>query len=98
MKANTIKNIKNRKSFFNLEITQKIRKYILINSFFSKTNISSLNSNLFFVPKISKSTIKNKCVVTGRNKSINKNYSVSRIAFRNFLSYGFIPGYKKSVW
>lgn len=98
MKANTIKNIKNRKSFSNLEITNKIQKYILINSFFSKTNIIGLNSNLYFAQKISKATIKNKCIVTGRNKSVNKNYSISRIAFRNFLSYGLIPGYGKSVW
>jgi ribosomal protein S14 len=96
MKSNTFKNVKNRKFFFRSEISKKVQKYVLINHLSFSTNVFGFDTN--FASKISKTKIKNKCIITGRNGSVNKEFSVSRIVFREFLSYGLISGYKKAVW
>lgn len=106
MKANTIKNLKYRKSYYSFEFSKKINNFLirqLLNSsslskkkrilYLAFTHLMAKNSN-----QISKSHLKNKCVFTGRNKSVNKTYSLSRIALRNLMGYGIIPGYRKAVW
>jgi len=106
MKANSVQNIKIRKSYYAFELIKKSNKFL------SRQLLNSLPNNkqkrcLYVVMKhlntkvssdASKSQLKSQCVMTGRNKSINKNYSLSRLSFRSLLSYGIIPGYKKSTW
>lgn len=46
----------------------------------------------------SKTRIRNRCILTGRSRSVYKQFHVSRIVFRNLASQGFIMGVKKASW
>lgn len=46
----------------------------------------------------SKTRIRNRCIVTGRPRSVYKKFRVSRIVFRELASQGAISGIKKSSW
>jgi len=102
MLSNTIKNQKIRKAFFDYEQVKRVNKFLsvnLLNSIYKSKKMSSLILSLVDKTKdISKSKIKNKCVFTGRNKSVEKKYSFSRITLLNMCRLGLIPGYKKAVW
>jgi ribosomal protein S14 len=103
MNSNKIKNLKIRNKFFIFENKKLIWKFLYINLLsiksLSKKNFLKLfltiKNNLI---KISKVQIKNKCVLTGRNRSVNKKFSISRIEMRNLMKFGVIPGFKKAVW
>jgi ribosomal protein S14 len=104
MKANIQKNFKNRYFYFLLESKKLIWRFIFLNLLSTKELY--LKKNFFFsffngltsLKKISKVRIKNKCVLTGRNRAINKTFSLSRIQLRSMLRVGLIPGFKKAVW
>jgi len=40
----------------------------------------------------------NRCILTGRSKSVNRSYRLSRMVFRELCRFGKIPGLKKSSW
>ncbi len=42
--------------------------------------------------------LRNRCKLTGRSRGYMRKFGVSRIAFRNLVAFGFIPGIKKSSW
>ena len=42
--------------------------------------------------------IKNRCIKSGRAKSINRKYKLSRIELKDFISKGLINGLKKKSW
>lgn len=84
-----------------LEHKKKINKFLHI--FLNNYKKNDILSSNFFISnkkeiKISKTKIKPICSLTSRTKSINKHYNVSRIVFREMLSFGIFPGYKKAVW
>lgn len=42
--------------------------------------------------------IRNRCKVTGRSRSYNRKFGVSRVELRDMASFGEIPGLVKSSW
>jgi small subunit ribosomal protein S14 len=46
----------------------------------------------------SKIRTKNRCVLTGRSKSVYRKFKISRIRFRELASMGCIPGIRLSSW
>ncbi len=50
------------------------------------------------ITNISKVQIKNRCIISNRNKSVYRKYSISRLKMLEYLKFGIIPGYKKAVW
>jgi len=99
MKANKIKNTKLRLFFSNKELFLKLNKFVLVNLL--NTTFFKKDINLFSTFKRirkSKVIIKNKCVLTSCNNSVNKTYNFSRVEFRRLLRLGIIPNYNKSVW
>ena len=48
--------------------------------------------------KTSEIRIRNRCTLTGRPRGYLRNFRLSRIAFRELASQGFIPGVTKSSW
>lgn len=46
----------------------------------------------------SKTRIRNRCIITGRPRSILKQFQISRIVFRELASKGAIAGIVKSSW
>ena len=91
---------------------EKKKNFILILS--KKNNnfdIELINSNIYFqlkfylLKKIKKlpnnsfkTKILNRCIWTGRSKSILKKFKFSRIIFKKYASNGEIPGYFKYSW
>jgi small subunit ribosomal protein S14 len=99
-----LKAISIREKFFKLENQKRVNKFLMINLLnrtLKPKKKYRQNVILFFQKRnktISKTQLYNKCVLTGRNRSVDKQYSISRIKFRNLLQFGIIPGYKKAVW
>lgn len=54
-----------------------------------------LSSNSF--KKFSRVKIRRRCIYTNRSRSVLTKYNISRIKLREMLSFGYLPGYKKSV-
>lgn len=46
----------------------------------------------------SKVRIRNRCKITGRSRSYNRKFGVSRVELRDMASFGEIPGLVKSSW
>jgi small subunit ribosomal protein S14 len=46
----------------------------------------------------SKIRIRNRCIVTGRGRSVFRFCKLSRISLRNLASQGLLPGIRKSSW
>lgn len=46
----------------------------------------------------SKSRIRNRCKITGRPRGGYRKFGISRIKFREFASFGLIPGVTKASW
>jgi ribosomal protein S14 len=100
MKYNTIKNLKFRANFSKKEfllITHKFFKINLFNNYFFTKNTNKI-SNFLIKKNESKVKIKNKCIFTGCNNSVNKSYNISRVKFRKLLQFGIISNYTKAVW
>lgn len=45
-----------------------------------------------------KSRIKNRCILTGRARSVNRHFRLSRFAFRSLSSNGQLPGVVSASW
>jgi ribosomal protein S14 len=93
MKILKYKDLNKRNSYLKEEINNKSCKFVLINSF--KTNLTSFQFKQ--KKRNSKTQIVRRCVLTNRARGSVRLFGVSRIAFRDLLSSGFIPGYKKRV-
>lgn len=100
-----IKDNKKRYLFFKLEYLKKIYKIIAINFL---NNLKYYKNKKYYytsliklqkkISKISKTQLKNRCILSNRNKSILKPYSLSRIKMRELLLFGILPGYSKAAW
>jgi small subunit ribosomal protein S14 len=42
--------------------------------------------------------IKNRCILTGRARSIYRHFKLSRIMIKELSAYGLLPGIQKSSW
>ena len=42
--------------------------------------------------------LKNRCMVTGRSRSVYRKLMLSRIAFRDLAHKGYLPGIHKASW
>lgn len=60
---------------------------------------SSFISKLALLPRnSSKTRVQNRCVLTGRPRSVLRHFRVSRIVFRELASKGLLAGVTKSSW
>jgi small subunit ribosomal protein S14 len=46
----------------------------------------------------SKTRVKNRCILTGRSRAVDKNFKISRVCLRELAGSGSIPGLRKSSW
>mmetsp|Transcript_531 Transcript_531/g.1760 ORF Transcript_531/g.1760 Transcript_531/m.1760 type:complete len:100 (-) Transcript_531:1017-1316(-) len=51
-----------------------------------------------FCKKFSYVKIKNRCLFSNRSKGVIRSEKMSRIKFRELISLGLLPNYKKAVW
>ena len=99
-----IKDLKKRKVFNISEKSQKIEKFIFINTLNNKEikNIGKLSSAFYLQSSLSKGKSKVKitrrCVINNRNRSVIRPFGISRVYLRELLQFGGVPGYSKAVW
>jgi len=101
-----VKDFRLRQKYLKNEYKIKTYKYVFINLLFKYKVISKNNNYLkiaHYNDKLkknlnSKTKIVRRCLHTNRTKNINRPFNLSRSVFKNLLSFGFIPGYKKAVW
>lgn len=94
------KDIKNRKLFKKYEKERRFYKIMQQNFYlqdkmrlhFSLKNSFSLHRNS------SISRVENKCILTGRSRSIYRDFRLSRMQLRHLASFGLLMGVKKSSW
>ena len=91
---------KQRRNLVNkFEKKRKILKAIMYNTTLPFNERFRAQVELSRLPKDSSITrIKNRCVITGRARSVYSKFKLSRIAFRNLASQGKLPGVTKSSW
>ena len=103
MLVSKIKDLKLRQSFLKLEFSKKVTKFLAIN-LLSKKKLTSKNTlmvqslALRLNSRVSKLRLKNRCLLSNRNKGVSKQYTLSRIVMRELIQFGIIPGYTKAVW
>lgn len=81
---------------YNLKRVKLLKQYQQADTFSLKlevhTKIQKLPRNS------SKTRIRNRCILTGRSRSVYRLFRFSRIVFRDLASHGEIPGVQKSSW
>ena len=101
------KDIIRRKYYFKFEQIRLILKFLKLNKFrlISNNFIRFIDplQNLFniqinFSNSLKLSTIRNKCIITGRSRSVYKDFRLSRMQLRHLASFGLLMGIKKSSW
>lgn len=99
MKKQIKKNINQRYLFDQQEKKRLVLKSITQNLKFS-TNIRWKIQKKFFPLSANSSLtrIKNRCILTGRSRSVSRFFKLSRIQFRKLASEGSLPGLAKSSW
>lgn len=93
-----IKDIKNRNRFFKVELQKRALKFVLINlstkNFSYNSKIVKFNTKSY---NISKTKLVRRCVLNNKSKAVRL-FGLSRSVFRDMLSSGIFPGFKKAVW
>jgi ribosomal protein S14 len=105
MISSRVKDQKNRKLFAKMEQNRLLLKFIYIN-LISKVNLVKSRPYLQYKYyrhfnklkfKIS-SKLLNKCIISNRNSKTYSGFKLSRIVFKDLLTFGVIAGYRKSVF
>lgn len=94
---------KRRFLFYNNELNILTLKYLMNNPVMKANknfnNKIMLNKNfLQFLKKNSVNKIVNYCIITGRSRGVLKKYKMSRLAFKEKASKGWISGLIYSNW
>jgi small subunit ribosomal protein S14 len=93
------KDKKRRNLFKKYELKRLYLKYIIYNNNILKHIRINAMMLLNKLPKDSSSVrIHNRCIITGRSRSIYRDFKVSRIILRNYAHNGLLPGITKSSW
>jgi small subunit ribosomal protein S14 len=91
-----IKDFIKRKNFVSSEYVLIILKTLSYNTFldiYTKMIVKNILTTYGF--SNTKTLIHNRCIVTGRGRSVLRKYKISRIKFRNFVYEGLLTGYIK---
>jgi ribosomal protein S14 len=105
MLSSRVKDKKNRKLFLKTEQNRLVLKFIYINlinrDFVAKSrSIVQYKYYRHFNKLKYKTTSKvlNKCILSNRNSKTYSVFKLSRIVFKDLLTFGVIPGYRKSIF
>jgi len=105
MLSSKSKDLKSRQLLLQVEKQKLLYKFLLVNLMNtpSYTKLKSLFFYKYFKKfngikyKIS-TRVLNKCILSNRNRKTFSKFKLSRLASKDLLSFGLIPGYKKAVW
>jgi len=74
-------------------------KFLQQNSKLTNSQRLHYSRALTFLPRNSSiSRIKNRCILTGRGRSVYRDFQLTRIKLRELASFGLLMGIKKSSW
>lgn len=93
------KDIQNRLIFKKIEKSRKIKKFLFV--YLLNNSINKQFLRYYFCEKKSsksKTKLVRRCVLTNRNRGIIRGFNISRIALRELILFGLIPGFSKAVW
>lgn len=99
MKKQIKKNINQRYLFKDYEQKRLILKSISQNLKINQRIRWKTQFKFFTIPFNSSVTrVKNRCILTGRARSVFRLVKLSRIQLRKWASFGFLPGLAKRSW
>jgi len=99
MKYLTEKDKKRRSLFYKNEKKRIILKALLQNENLTRNTRWKIAIKLSTISRDSSpSRIRNRCVISGRPRSVQSFFKMSRIKLRESLSTGNMPGMTKSSW
>lgn len=99
MKKQIKKNINQRYLFDKHEKKRLILKAITQNINLSTTVRWKVQKKFYPLSSNSSITrIKNRCIITGRSRSVYRFFKLSRIQLRKLASTGHLPGLSKTSW
>jgi ribosomal protein S14 len=104
MFSKKIKDIKLRTRYSRIELNRNVTKFLFINVLNAQKIGKKQKTKLipYFTKKldkkISKVKVQRRCVLVNRARVSHRLFGVSRIALREMLRAGVIPGYSKAVW
>jgi small subunit ribosomal protein S14 len=99
MKHLIVKDQRRRRKVFQFEFKQKCYRFLKNNHFLNYKKRWFFNKSLDRLPKdCSIVRISNRCVITGRGRSVYSKYKLSRIFLRNFILNKQLVGLQKSSW
>jgi small subunit ribosomal protein S14 len=99
MKKLVEKDKKRRNLVKKYELKRLALKYIILNTSLNSYYRQQAQFLLNALPKnSSKSRLTNRCILSGRAKSVYKDFGLSRIALKNIGLQGMVPGFKKASW
>ena len=103
-----VKDIKLRNKFLKTEFKIKVNKYIFINLLTKFKSLKKKKRVLLFKSlylsdfkrhfSTSKVKLIKRCIIQNRSRNVSRSHRMSRLIFRDLISFGLIPGYKKAVW
>lgn len=93
------KNIQQRLKFQKDEKKRLVLKSITQNLLINKQNRWKTQQYFLNIKNTSSLTrIKNRCILTGRARSVYRFFKLSRLQLRKWASYGNLPGVSKYSW
>jgi ribosomal protein S14 len=104
MLSKKIKDLKIREKYFRRELNRDVTKFLFINVLNTQKIQKKQRKKLipYFTSKldkkISKVKVQRRCVLVNRARVSHRVFGVSRIALREMLKSGVIPGYSKAAW
>ncbi len=105
MLSSKFKDNKHRKLYSNVESLRLINKLIFVNALNRKlTKRQHSFVKYKFYRRFNKlkyrvfTKLLNKCIITNRNTRTFSEYKLSRLKIKEFLSFGILSGYRKSIW
>jgi ribosomal protein S14 len=102
-----IKDKKQRALFRSSENFKRVNKFLFVNFLNNEEYSSDLKKSSLYssicnsrrsMSSKSKVRISNRCVLTNRGRSTLRSHGLSRIAMRELVQFGVLPGYSKAVW
>jgi small subunit ribosomal protein S14 len=100
MKKWFLKDTAKRIAAYQVEKNKIFYKYIFYNCNFNKKVRENAykHFNFYSASFKQRNRVKLRCILSGRSRSNSVEYGLSRITFRNLISFGLIPGIRKSSW
>jgi small subunit ribosomal protein S14 len=99
MERKNLKDAKRRISFNKVEQKRLLYKAMIQDRNLSpdlRFDICSKLTNLS--RSAARCKINNRCILTGRSKSVLRKFKISRICVRELVAFGALPGVMKSSW